>query len=278
MFKKIAIIGVGLIGGSIGLAAKKKKLAKEIVGVCRRESSRKKALKFKAVGKATLNLKEAVRDADIVIIASPIGKIVRLAGACIKSMKKGAILTDVGSSKDHIVGKIEKLAKGKIHFIGSHPMAGSDKAGVQNATSDLFDNAMVIVTKTKNTNSVSLTRLNKFWKALKCHTLMLSPAKHDALASLASYLPHVVSYALSASQTNDSSRISAGSLRDTTRVASSDPELWSDIFLSSRKETLKAINVFLKNIRMLEKAIRRRDRVAIKTFLARANRIRNRIK
>ena len=275
MFKKIAIVGVGLIGGSIGLAVKKRKLAKEVIGVTRRESSRRKALKVKAVDKATLNLREAVKDADLVIIAAPVGKITGLAGASVKFMKKGAILTDVGSTKKHIVLKIEKFANKKVRFIGTHPMAGSEKTGVKNATSLIFDKAPLIITKTKNTDKKALARLKKFWENLGCRTFVLSPEKHDMHVSLASYLPHVVSFALSDSQTKSSLKFVAASFKDITRVSSSDPELWKDIFLSARPSVLKSIRVFSKSLKALEKAIRKKDAHAVKRFLSKAKSIRD---
>lgn len=277
LFNKITIVGVGLMGGSIGLAAKRKKLAKEVMGICRRESSRKKAIQFKAVDKATLSPARGVHEADLVIIAAPVGKIVRLAKLCVKSMKKDAILTDVGSSKEKIVTQIEKIAGKKTSFIGSHPMAGSDKTGVENASADIFDGALVIITKTKKTNKNSLARLRKFWESLGCGTLTLLPKRHDMYASLASYLPHAVSYALSGSQTKNSVRLAAGSLKGTTRVSSADPELWSDIFLSSRTHVLKAIKRFSASLRVLEGAIRRKDKKAVKKFLSNAKRKRDRL-
>lgn len=277
MFKKITIVGVGLIGGSIGLAAKRKKLARKIVGVCRREVSKKKALKYKAVGIATLDLKNAVKDADLVIIACPVGKVISLAETCIKSMKKGAILSDVASSKENIVRKIEKLAGEKVNFIGSHPMAGSDKSGVENASRDLFKSAALILTKTKKTNKNSLARLTKFWKNLGCRVFALSPEDHDRHISFASYLPHVVSYTLSGSQTDNSIKFAGGSLRDTTRVSQSDTDLWKDIFLFSKERTLKSIRVFSKNLKAFERALGRKDGKAIKKFLNRAKKIRGKI-
>ncbi|MBL7155771.1 MAG: prephenate dehydrogenase [Candidatus Omnitrophica bacterium] len=278
LFKKIAIVGVGLIGGSIGLAARKKKLAGEVVGVARREVSRRKALKFRAVHRATLDLEKAVSDADLVVIAAPVGKIETLARRAARSMKKGAILTDVGSSKRSIVRKLEKLRFKKINFVGSHPMTGSDRSGVENADDGIFNNASLVLTKTKKTDKRALNRLKEFWKALGCRIFVLSPEKHDMYASLASYLPHAVSYALSLSQTKDSVKLSAGSLKDTTRVASSDTELWKDIFLSAREDTLMSIRIFARNLKALEGAIKRKDHKKIKRILDKAKKIRDEIK
>jgi len=273
MFKKITIIGVGLMGGSIGLAVKKKRLAKEIVGVCRRESSRQRALRSKAVDRATLNLGEAVKGADLVIIAAPVGEIVGLARVCVKFMKKSAILTDVGSSKKHIVSSIEKFSSKKTNFVGAHPMAGSDKSGVENAGPGIFKGAVCVLTKTAGTNTRALSRLGRFWKSLGCRMLILSPEKHDEHASLASYLPHAASYALSLTQNGASVKLAAGSLKDTTRVASSDPELWKDIFLLSSGPSLSAIASFMRNLEKLKIAIKRRDEKTILKFLRRAKKI-----
>lgn len=267
MFNKIAIIGVGLMGGSIGLACKKRKIADKIIGVCRRATSAKKAIKFKAVDEVTLDLKKGVKNADLVVIASSVGKIEPLASKAVKFMKEGAILTDVGSSKSLIVKKLEKITSTKINFIGSHPMAGSDKSGVWNAGADIFLGATLILTKTNRTNKKSLSILKKFWENIGCNVIILSPERHDRHASFASYLPHLVSFALASSQTKDSLKFAAGSLKSTTRVASSDPELWKDIFLSARKPTLKAIKVFSSNLLKLEKAIRNNDGRALETFL-----------
>lgn len=278
MFKKVAIIGVGLIGGSIGLAVKKKKLAQNVIGVARRRSTLRKALRLKSVDAATLSIKKAVEKADLVIIASPVDKIVHLAGECVKFMKKGAILTDVGSTKSFIVYGIEKIARGKVNFIGSHPMAGSEKNGVEHADANLFDKAPLIMTRTKNTDVKSLGKLKRFWMALGCRNLIMSPAKHDYIVSKASYLPHAVSLALTLSQTGDSMKIAAGSLKDATRVSSSDPKLWSDIFLSARKPIIKSIRDFMNKLTVLDKAVRGKDRARLRRLLDKAKRSRDRIR
>ncbi|MFH1380923.1 MAG: prephenate dehydrogenase [Candidatus Omnitrophota bacterium] len=279
MFNKIAIVGVGLIGGSIGLAVRKQKLAGSVVGICRRECSRLEAIKNKAVDRATLDLKAGIKNADLVILAVPVGRILGLSIECLKHMKEGAILTDVGSTKKNIITVLEKSASGrKVNVIGSHPMAGSDRSGVENASGNLFNGATLILTKTKNTDGKSILRLEKFWKGLGSRVLILSPEKHDKDASLASYLPHIVSFVLSSSQTKDSLKFAAGSLKDTTRVAASDTDLWTDIFLSAREQSLNSIDIFVKNLKKLKSAILKKDKNAIKKFLIKAKKIRSKIK
>jgi len=277
LFRKIAIVGVGLIGGSIGIAARKRRLAGEVIGICRRETSRRKALKFKACDRATLDLARGVRDADLIIIAVPVGKIVDRVLECARHMKKGAIITDVGSSKEYLVREICKRTGNRLNFIGSHPMAGSDKTGVLNADGNIFENAPLILTRTKNTKRKALRLLEGFWRILGCRTFILSPKEHDEHISLASYLPHIVSFALSYSQTNSSVKFAGGSLKDTTRVASSDAGIWRDIFLSAGPAAISSIDTFLKNIEKLKKAIAHRDSKEIELFLKKAKEVRKRI-
>lgn len=278
IFSKITIVGVGLIGGSIAKACRKKKLAGEIICVFRRKSSLSKARRCKVVDKATLLLREGVKDSDLVILAVPVGKIEALARKSIMFMKKGAILTDVGSTKAHIVREAEKAAGKKVKFIGTHPMAGSEKSGVRNASADIFKGAPLIITKTPRSDRKAMSLLAAFWRKLGCNIFVLSPAVHDEQISLNSYLPHAVSYSLSASQTGASVRLAAGGLKDTTRVSSSDTNLWKDIFISARKSVLKSISIFLAELKTLEKAIKKRDEKKIKHFLNRAKKIRNQIK
>jgi len=156
-------------------------------------------------------------------------------------------------------------------------MAGSDRSSVENASSSLFEGATIILTKTKSTNKKAIKSLEKFWKQLGSRVITLSPEKHDKDASLASYLPHIVSFALSLSQTDNSIKLAAGSLKSTTRVASSDTDLWKDIFLSARGPLLKSINSFSKNVKILEKAIKKKDRKSLKRFLDKAKKIRSKI-
>lgn len=277
MFNKIAIVGVGLMGGSIGKAVRNRHLAKEVIGVLRREISKHNALKYKACDRATLSLKKGVHDADLVIVALPVGKIAEKVLESAKYMKEGSIITDVGSAKKHVVEKIEKHINKTTSFISSHPMAGSDRTGVLNADSEIFKNAPLIMTKTKNTDIKALIRLKKFWGSLGCRTFVLSPGEHDKVMSFASYLPHVVSFALALSQTKNSVKFGAGSLKDTTRVASSDPEIWRDIFLAAGPDVLKSIGVFSQNLQMLQRAIAKKDGKMIKKFLNRAKEIRDSI-
>ncbi|MCX5665968.1 MAG: prephenate dehydrogenase [Candidatus Omnitrophica bacterium] len=270
-FKKITIIGVGLIGGSIGLAVRKRRLAREVVGVFRRESTLKKALKCNAVDKATIFIEGGVKGADLIIVASPVHSIPKIVKTAAKYAKEGAIITDAGSTKAWIVGSVEKsLRKGRIHFVGSHPMAGSEHAGVEYARADLFEKAPCIVTKTAATDRTSLNRVIKFWSSLGAIVKVMSPAAHDRSVSLISHLPHIVAFGLAGSVPLKELQYAAEGFKDTTRVASSDPELWADIFLTNRREILKAGRFFEEYYKGILKAISKGDHSKTVNFLKRA--------
>lgn len=261
IFNKIAIIGVGLIGGSIGRGIRKKGLAKEVLGVFRHSSTLKKALKYKAIDKGTMHIKNGVKDADLIILAAPVYSIPPLAREALKYAKAGAIITDVGSTKSWIVKEIERMAiaSGSVFFVGSHPMAGSEHAGVEFAKEDLLEEASCIVTKTVNTNAKALKRVVKFWTSMGAKVKIMSPAAHDRSVSLISHLPHIVAFGLAGAVPIKDLPFAAEGFKDTTRIASSDPHLWADIFLTNQKEIIRAVGVFEKYYGDIIKAISKGD-------------------
>lgn len=256
-FNKIAIIGVGLIGGSIGLAIRKRRLAKEVVGVFRHNSTLKRALKHKAVDKGTMDVKHGVKDAELVILAAPVRSIPTLFFEVIKYVKTGTVVTDVGSTKIWIVNKIE-AALGRspsISFVGSHPMAGSEHTGVEFARSDLLEGSPCIVTRTGKTDKRALTKVVNFWQSLGAKVKIMSPASHDRSVSLISHLPHIIGFSLAGAVPEKEMRYAAEGFKDTTRVASSDPMLWADIFLTNRKDILKSGRMFERYYKRLIKIL-----------------------
>ncbi|MCQ9207697.1 MAG: prephenate dehydrogenase [Omnitrophica bacterium] len=277
MFKKITIIGVGLIGGSIGLAVQKKRLAKEVVGVCRRESSRQKAVECKSVNEATLDLEIGIKDADLIIIAAPVGEIVDIARAVITHAKNGSILIDVGSTKETIVKDIEKIIPSNIKFVGTHPMAGSEKSGVEFANDKLFHNSVCVITDTKKTNPEALAVVTKFWNSLGATCEKMPPDKHDHYISFVSHLPHVAAVALTISANPDSLKYAATGFRDTTRIASANPNLWKDIFESNKQALLESIDEYKKALEGIERSIKNSDSTFLVQLLKKAKEIRDRL-
>lgn len=275
MFKKITIIGLGLIGGSLALAIKEKKLAKEITGVSRRKSTIDRAIKNKIVDFATLDLKDGVKDSDLVIIAAPVFKIAAIAKSIAPFLRKGAILTDAGSTKRCVVKDIEKAKLKDIYFVGSHPIAGSEKSGIKSANKDLFKGTCCILTKTKNTNPKVIARLKKFWGGLGMRVKVMSPEAHDRLLSNISHLPHAASVSLANSAGKDGLKLAAGGFKDMTRIASGEPELWKDIFFTNRDNLIKDIEVLKKELSKMQMALKNSDESGLLKLLGNAKAIRD---
>jgi prephenate dehydrogenase len=271
-FRKITIVGVGLLGGSIGLAVKRRKLARQTAGFVRRASSLKDCEKAGAVDFATTDLLAAVWEADLVILCAPLGQMPRLAVRMLPALKPGVIVTDVGSVKAGVVRELESLiANSGAHFVGSHPMAGAEKTGVSAARADLFENAVCVVTPTKKTNRAALKKVERFWKALGSRVLELTPETHDALVSRSSHLPHVVAatlanLVLNPAQPKLQAALCANGFRDTTRIASGSPEMWRDIALANRKNLAKALNSFVGDLQKFRSVVKKGDAKAIATF------------
>src|SRR3989338_8294647 len=262
-FKRITIIGLGLIGGSLALAIKEKKLAEEIVGVSRRRSTIDRAIKNKIVDSATLDLKDGVKDSDLVVIAAPVLKIVDIAKHITPFLKKGAILTDAGSTKRCIVANIEKIGFKGADFIGSHPIAGSEKSGIKSADKDLFKNACCILTKSNYTNPKAIGKVKKFWENLGIEVIIMRPQMHDKALSKISHLPHAVSASLVNSVGQSRLDLAAGGFKDATRVASGEPELWRDIFLTNKDNLIKDIGILKKELNKVEAALRNNDQAGL---------------
>ncbi|MEE8359579.1 MAG: prephenate dehydrogenase [Candidatus Omnitrophota bacterium] len=260
---KIAIIGVGLIGGSIGLAVKSKRLACKVVGIGHRQSSINSALKCGAIDIGTLNPKEGVKDADIVILATPILSMVNMVKRIAPFLKEGAILTDVGSTKEALTRQIEKALPKSVGFVGGHPMAGSEKRGVDQAKKDLFRDSLCILTNTRSTNKGFLNTIKCFWKEIGADVVVLSARKHDRIVSQISHLPHMVVFSILAGIDSESLKFASSGFCDTTRIAASDPKIWRDIAVTNKDEILRSIRAFKKNLSTLDRAINRTDSAAL---------------
>jgi len=275
-FRKVTIIGVGLLGGSIGLAVKRRKLAREVAGFVRRAASLKDCEKFGAVDFATTDLPAAVSNSDLIILCTPLAQMLPIAKQFLPALKRGAIVTDVGSVKSGVVRELESLIqKSGAHFVGSHPMAGAEKTGVAAARENLFENAVCVLTPTKKTNSAALKKLEQFWKSLGARTLRLDAAQHDLLVSRTSHLPHVLAAALANLVLNPASPKQQGALcangfRDTTRIASGSPEMWRDIALANRKNLSRSLDAFISDLQKFQRNLKKSDAKAVSKFFATA--------
>ncbi len=275
-FQKITIVGVGLLGGSIGLAARQRRLAGEVAGFVRRAASLKDCEKAGAVDYATTDLCAAVSNADLVILCTPLAQMRTLTEQFLPALKRGAIVTDVGSVKADVVRELESvIAKSGAHFIGSHPMAGGEKMGVMAARADLYANAVCVVTPTKKSNAAAVRKVEQFWKSLGSRTLRLDAAKHDLLVSRSSHLPHVAAAALAGLVLNPASpeaqaALCANGFRDTTRIASGSPEMWRDIALANRKNLSQSVDAFVGELKKFQTVLKKGDAKAVEKFFATA--------
>jgi len=274
-WNKIALIGVGLLGGSIGLAARKQKLARSVVGFVRRRASIAECQKAGAVTRAVLDLQETVVDADLVILCTPIAQMARLAEEMLPFLQEGAIVTDVGSVKASVIEALEaKIEQAGAHFVGSHPMAGSEQTGVKAARADLFKGAICVTTPTDRTSKTALRKTENFWRTLGSKVLRLSPELHDEFVSRSSHLPHLIAAVLANTVlTPDQPTqhwLCANGFRDTTRIASGSPEMWRDIAIANRKNLLGAIDDFLQQIQTVRGLLEAADERRLTVFFEQA--------
>lgn len=275
-WSKATIVGAGLLGGSLGMALKQRGLVGHVAAFVRRETSIAECLSFGAADSATCNLADAVAGSDLVVLCTPIGQMPGLFRQMAGSLKKGALVTDVGSVKRAVVTPLERLArKAGVDFVGSHPMAGSEKTGVRAATADLFLGAICVVTPTRWTSANGLSRTEALWEAVGSRVIRMSPSEHDRLVSRSSHLPHllaaqltdlVLDPALPANQ----ARLCARGFRDVTRIASGSPEMWRDIVLANGDYLCDAVDQFSKRLKKICRAVRKRDGEKLNAFYQQA--------
>jgi prephenate dehydrogenase len=280
-FRKITIVGVGLLGGSIGLAARKRRIAGEIAGFVRRKETIAKCEKCGATDFATTDLPAAVSNADLIILCTPPAQMRPLAQQMLPALKRGAIVTDVGSVKASVVRELEALVqKSGAHFVGSHPMAGAEKNGIAAARADLFASAVCVVTRTTKSNANAVRKVEQFWKSLGGRTLRLAPEQHDLLVSRSSHLPHVVAatlvnLVLNPAQPKHQATLCATGFGDTTRIASGSSEMWRDIALANRKNLAESLGAFIAELEKFQRALKKSDAKAIVKFFETAKKLRD---
>lgn len=271
-FPKVTLIGVGLLGGSLGLALKQRRLAGRVEGYVRREASIAECERLGVVDHATTDLLAAVKDADLVVLCTPLAQMRVLAEQCAPALKPGALVTDVGSVKGSVVAELEPIfSKAGAQFIGSHPMAGAEKTGPAAARADLFEKAVCIVTPGAKTPAKLVKQMEGFWSAVGGRPLCLSPDQHDSLVARSSHLPHVVAaelanYVLSPAHPKEQPALCATGFRDTTRIAAGSPEMWRDIALANRKHLARALGVFIEDLQEFQRALEAGDAKAMDEF------------
>jgi prephenate dehydrogenase len=276
VIQRLAIVGVGLLGGSIALAARAHGAAREIIGIGRDRARLEPARRAGAVDRVTTDLAEGVRDADVVVLAATVEANEQLLTAAWRAVTPAAIITDVGSTKRGIVAAAERLASAAPRaFVGSHPMAGSEKSGYAVARADLFQGATVIVTPTDASEPRAVKGVTALWEALGARVSALDPETHDRVVAAISHLPHVAAWALvdAVARFEPSAlAFAARGFKDTTRIAAADPAMWTEILVGNRDALAASLTAFRRALDELEQVVASGDRERIGALLARLKR------
>jgi cyclohexadieny/prephenate dehydrogenase len=263
MFDKIALIGIGLIGGSIALAARRAGLAGEIVAATRRAGTAAIANKLKLVDHCGIDLAAACEGADMVIVCTPVGACGAAAKAIAPALKEGCIVSDVGSVKQSVIEAMTPHLPAGVHFVPTHPVAGTENSGPEAGFAELFDGRWTILTPLPDSDPQVVDRVEAFWKGLGSQVDRLDPADHDRILAITSHLPHLIAYTIVGTADDlgghlnaEVLRFAAGGFRDFTRIAASDPTMWRDIFLNNREAVLEVLARFQEDLFYLQRAIR----------------------
>ena len=284
MFKKVCIIGCGLIGSSIARAIRKQNLSAKIVSSNRSDSVNKKVLELKIVDDSNSDTKKMAEGSDLIIIATPLSSYENVILKIKDSLKKGSILTDVGSVKENVISLIEKNVPKNVSWISSHPIAGTEESGPEAGFSELFKNRWCILTPSQKVSDKDIKQLETFWKKMGSKVDIMDAKQHDYILSITSHIPHLIAYNIVNTTLNvqdkkesDIVKYSAGGLRDFTRIAASNPIMWRDVFIQNKKNTSNMIDNFIANLKDLKKAIENEDGKKLEEIFTKTKKIRKEI-
>ena len=281
IFERVALIGIGLIGSSLCHIIRREGLAGHIAGYARSAQTQAKAKELGLVDSMHKTAVEAVRDADLVILCSPVGSYGGIAREIGPALKAGAILTDVGSVKGAVVRDVGPHIPPAVHFIPGHPVAGTELSGPESGFAELFTNRWCIITPLPDSDLGAVARLEKFWRACGSNVELMSPEHHDLVLAITSHLPHLIAYNIVATAADveevtnsEVIKFSAGGFRDFTRIAASDPTMWRDVFLNNKDAVLEMLGRFSEDLSALQRAIRWGDGEMLYNLFARSREIR----
>jgi len=280
-FKRLALIGFGLIGGSIARAARAQGLVEEIVATARSAKTRARVLELGIADRVVETNAEAVLDADLVILCIPVGACGPVAQEIAPHLMPGAVISDVGSVKGAVAREMAPYLPATAHFVPAHPVAGTEHSGPDSGFAELFTNRWCILTPPESTDPEAVERLRAFWTALGAKVEMMTPDHHDLVLAITSHLPHLIAYTIVGTAdelgqvtSSEVMKFSAGGFRDFTRIAASDPTMWRDVFLANKDAVLEMLGTFNEDLSKLTRAIRRGDGEALFEHFARTRAIR----
>ncbi len=281
IYNKVALIGLGLIAGSIALAAREAGVVGKISGTSRSAKTRAAARDLQLVDEVADNAAAAVRNADLVILCVPVGAMGKVMSEIKPHLKPGAVVTDVGSVKQEVITQVTPHLPDNVHFIPGHPLAGTEHSGPYSGFAELFQNRWWLLTPLPDTNPDELSRLRRFIRALGANVEDMEPAHHDLVLAVTSHTPHLIAYTmvgvadhLKRVTESEVIKYSAAGFRDFTRIAASDPTMWRDVFLTNKEAVLDILGRFTEELFMLQRAIRMGDGEQLHEYFTRTRAIR----
>ncbi|WP_417249429.1 prephenate/arogenate dehydrogenase family protein [Celeribacter sp.] len=280
-FERVALIGLGLIAGSMSLAMRRAGIAGEITGYARSAATRDTAREISLVDRVCDSAQDAVKDADLVVLAVPVGAMADVMADIAPVLKKGALVTDVGSVKRSVFDAVLPQLPEGVSFVGSHPMAGTEHSGPRAGFAELFDNRWCLIVAPEGAEEATVEKLETFWRALGSQTERMDVGHHDLVCAVVSHAPHLIAYTM-VGVADDLSRVtdqevikfSAAGFRDFTRIAASDPTMWRDVFLTNKEATLEILGRFTEELFALQRAIRQGDGEHLHDYFTRTRAIR----
>lgn len=265
-FEKVCILGLGLIGGSIGLAIKRSNISNQITGYARSNSTLERAIELGLVDSVKDNLKDAVNNSDLVILATPLSTFRELVEEMSPFLKKGCIITDTGSAKLTVIEDLKDILPNGVEFVPGHPIAGTEESGPDAGFAELFDNRWCILTPTEDNSSNAVDLVKGFWESIGSKVEIMDPMHHDKVLAITSHIPHLIAFNIVGTANNLANvtekevvKYSAGGFRDFTRIAASDPKMWSDIFTYNSDAVLEMLDLFSNDLAKLKAAVIKKD-------------------
>ena len=265
-FEKVCIVGLGLIGGSVGLAIKRSNISNQITGYARSNSTLERAIELGLVDKVEDNLKDAVNDCDLVILATPLSAFKKLVEEMSPFLKKDCIITDTGSAKLSVIEDLSGILPSNVEFVPGHPIAGTEESGPDAGFAELFDNRWCILTPTDDNSSHAVDLVREFWESIGSKVEIMDPLHHDKVLAITSHIPHLIAFNIVGTANNLANvsekevvKYSAGGFRDFTRIAASDPKMWSDIFTYNSEAVLEMLELFSNDLAKLKSAVIKKD-------------------